>query len=323
MNKNSVCLVTTIGIPGSGKTTFCEEYSSFLLKNESNCIHVCYDRLIPLQMQSKLVEGGTWKTERRKIVEAVQMHLDRLFCKNTFMHNNEYYEKLSFRCSNSERTVLLIDDNSYLQSMRYDYYQLARIYNIGYAQLYFLCDKELAIRFNSSRSVEDRVPVEVIEKMASKLEAPKPFSNKWELFSFSINVQESVGHNLELVEDVVTSAMKNPVEPVDLVSVEEKEKGRIACSSSLIHQADRCLRELVNQEMEKVKRNNKSKEELRQAAISIQSIRNEVLEDLKTGFTKLDVSLVNSVKCREEGSKETLHNEIERIFHSKLNMDHK
>ena len=38
--------------------------------------------------------------------------------------------------TSSAVTVILIDDNNYSQSMRYEYYQLARKYSVGFQQLY-------------------------------------------------------------------------------------------------------------------------------------------------------------------------------------------
>eukprot|EP00092_Neocalanus_flemingeri_P014854 GFUD01016038.1.p1 GENE.GFUD01016038.1~~GFUD01016038.1.p1 ORF type:complete len:326 (+),score=83.05 GFUD01016038.1:39-1016(+) len=319
MSDDQICLVVLIGIPGSGKSSFCELYSDYLSAKKCSCIHVCYDKLIPLERQAEMRgEQGCWKAEREKIVEAVEQVLKiRSGRKEVEDLNNVYADKIVGETT-SGRTVILIDDNNYLPSMRYDYYQLARAYKLGFAQLHFSCDLPLAKRLNSSRAASCRVPDEVLENMSSKLEPPNPFSNKWEAFSFSLPVLESVPHNLELVESIVEAATVNPVIPVETVSEEVKEKDRVACSASLVHQADKYLRGMVNKKMGEMKSQGLNKEGMKEASHTIYNVKGEVLEDLKTGFTMLDKELVDAVTNREKGSGEKLATEIEELFKKKL-----
>merc|ERR1711909_93629 len=80
-----------------------------------------------------------------------------------------------------ERKVLIIiDDNNYLRSMRYEYYQLARKFEAGFCQLLFQSTLEMALVRNSSRDAKHRIPEEVIRRMSEKLEAPDPLKNSWE-----------------------------------------------------------------------------------------------------------------------------------------------
>ena len=53
---------------------------------------------------------------------------------------------------------------------------------------------------------------------------------------------------------------------------------------------------------------------------SIYSIKTEVLEDLKTGWTKLDKDLVRSVENRDSESGVRLEKEMEELFESKLQL---
>ena len=318
-----ICLVVLIGVPGSGKSTFCELYSDYLTAKNCCCIHVCYDKLIPLETQAKMrEEQGSWKAEREKIVEAVDQVLKiRTESDDLKDIDDVYVDKIIAKAvikTNLKRTVVLIDDNNYLPSMRYDYYQLARAHKIGFAQLHFSCDLVLAKKLNGSRLAESQVPDEVIENMADKLEPPNPFSNKWEAFSFSLPVQDSVTHNLELVESIVQAATANPVTPVETVSEEVREKDRVACSASLVHQADKYLRGMVNKRMTELRTQGLSKESMKEVSQTIYSVKGEVLEDLKTGFTKLDRELVDAVQKREDDSGEKLAKEMEDLFKKKL-----
>ena len=323
MEESKVCLVVLIGLPGSGKSSFSDVYSDFLSTKSLFCIKVCYDKLIPLEAQAEMKEEeGRWKVERSKIVDAVT-HVVKIIKDGEDSTDVEcpYLEKIVDSDSvqtKCERTVILIDDNNYLPSMRYDYYQLARTFKLGFAQIYFNTELVLCKNLNRKRESKDQVPEEVIMKMAAKLEPPNPFTNKWEAFSFTLPVQEGVDHNLDLVDSIVEAATNNPVTPVETVNEEEREKDRVACSASLVHQADKCLRGLVNRRMGELRNQGLSKEDLKGASHNIYSVKGEVLEDLKTGLTKLERELVESVQKREDGSGDRLAEEIEQLFNLKL-----
>jgi len=329
-SNNKLCLVVLIGIPGSGKSSFCGLYSDFLASKSCECIHVCYDKLIPLHTQAEMRgESGRWKAEREKIVEAVE-HVIKIRSSNEaigYTSDNPYVNDIVAKADISasgavERTIVLIDDNNYLPSMRYDFYQMARDYNIGFAQLHFSCDLALAKKLNRKREAGRQVPDEVIENMLSKLEAPKPFSNRWESFSFSIPVHElkHVTHNFELLDSIVIAATVNPVTPIETVSEEVREKDRVACSASLVHQADKYLRGIVNKRMGKFRDKGLSKVEMKEASHHIYNVKGEVLDDLKTGFSMLDRELVDAVQKREDGSGDKLAEVVEELFNIKLNI---
>jgi len=179
-------------------------------------------------------------------------------------------------------------------------------------------DQDLAKKLNSERPISQQIPEDVIVNMAAKLEPPKPFTNKWEAFSFTLVVQQGVDHNLDLVDGIVEAATKNPILPVETVSLEVREKDRIACMASTVHQADKYLRGLVNKKMGDLRSKGLSKEDMKVASHNIYNIKGEVLEDLKTGFTKLDRQLVESVQNMEDGSGDKLSSEIEQLFNLKL-----
>ena len=120
------------------------------------------------------------------------------------------------------------------------------------------------------------------------------------------------------MDSIVEAATNNPVTPVETVSEEDREKDRVACSASLVHQADKYLRGLVNKKMGELRSHGLSKEDMKEASHNIYSVKGEVLEDLKTGLTKLERELVESVQRREEGSGDRLAEEIEQLFNLKL-----
>ena len=153
-----------------------------------------------------------------------------------------------------ENILLVIDDNNYYQSMRYEYYQLARKHTVGFCQIYLKpnCIDNL-LSNNRKRPEKERIPDEVIKKMDSKIEPPNPFANLWEQFSFSISVGDDIGNksdhnlfNMETCLDVVNAALDNPVQPLPPTppdkTEEAKSKARNICSTNVYHRADKILR---------------------------------------------------------------------------------
>ena len=317
--ESRICIVPFIGLPASGKTLFSNKLKSHLEKKNVTCLPVCYDELVPLAVQKELrLEPGRWKKEREMILGAV----DLILRGGEGEEENKYFIKLKTSLPAGGSAVILIDDNNYLQSMRYEYYQLARKHRTGFAQLYFSCDSETAVRLNTGRPEDQRVPSQVILTMAAKLEPPNPLVNKWECFSFSLAHSEQPGHNLDLVETVIEAACRNPVrEEVEGPSQEERQQDRLVCSASVVHQADKHLRSLVNKKMINMKQSGLSKEEMNLRSKSIYSIKTEVLEDLKTGWTKLDKTLIASVENRESDSGSKLEKEMEELFDNKLKIE--
>jgi tRNA uridine 5-carbamoylmethylation protein Kti12 len=82
-------------------------------------------------------------------------------------------------------------------SMRYEFYQLARKYETGFCQLHLEVDPSEALARNSRRGPDSQVPDDVITKMARKLESPNPLQNSWEKFSFSLKFDQ-VENNFRL-----------------------------------------------------------------------------------------------------------------------------
>jgi len=219
----------------------------------------------------------------------------------------------------NKRTLIVIDDNNYLSSMRYEFYQIARKHSLGFCQLYLQASLQTATEFNSQRGVSE-VPSCVIERMNENLEPPNPLKNSWEKFSFSLPVSSNAEFNFELVDTVVNTALQYPERPLE-DHTEEKDRDRVVCSANLVHQADNHLRSIVNKRMFELKEQNLDKHEMKSSATKFYSIKQEVLEDLKTGFTKLDRSLVESVQARESGSADQLLGAVTNLFNEKLNLN--
>ena len=150
-------------------------------------------------------------------------------------------------------------------------------------------DIELSKSLNESRDESKRIPNEVIDNMAEKIETPNPLKNSWEQFSFQIPVKkiESLKDYLELSVNMIKMTLKNPVKPLE-DKTEEKDKDRAKCTASVIHQADKCLRKIVSEKIREIKTSDDmKKEDIQNKAKHFNSKKDELLEDLKTGMVTI------------------------------------
>jgi len=274
-SKPRMCLVVLIGLPGAGKTTFCNHLQTFLTEKENvldfGFVHVWYDQLIPIYKQKEMALAAlSDKTESSSKPE-IESEENFKSCRKTFVlmteeiicqlkGNNDFSKTINENilpsCNavkDKESILIVIDDNNYYQSMRYEYYQLARKHSVGFCEIYFKPNSiDSVLSNNQMREAEEQIPDFVIRNMDSKIEAPNPFQNAWEQFSFSINVQVMQKqnsqnlYNMETCLDVIKAALDNPVQPLPPLLPDKTEearlKSRAICSKNVYHKADKILR---------------------------------------------------------------------------------
>lgn len=152
--------------------------------------------------------------------------------------------------------VLLLDDNFYYRSMRYEHYKLARKHGTGFCQVYVECNTDVALEHNMQRI--NKVPEEVVRAMAEKLQPPCPAQHSWEaatyIAQFKIEPIEAelraelnsrfVLEDLAKIWEMICQCSLSPVLPVEDNSTRITES-RIQCSKNVAHQADLKLRAIV------------------------------------------------------------------------------
>ncbi|XP_054937084.1 L-seryl-tRNA(Sec) kinase isoform X1 [Physeter macrocephalus] len=183
----------------------------------------------------------------------------------------------------SRPLLLILDDNFYYQSMRYEVYQLARKYSLGFCQLFLECSLETCLQRNGQRPLP--VPAETIHLMASKIEKPNPEKNAWEHNSLTIQSPASASEARLKLTDLLLTALENPVKYVE-ENVEQKETDRIICSTNILHQADQTLRRIVSQTMKEAKGEQGFPYNLKLLAEELNKLKAEFLEDLRQGNKK-------------------------------------
>ena len=157
--------------------------------------------------------------------------------------------------------------------------------------------------------------------MAEKLETPDPLKNSWEQFSFQIPVKniESLKDYLEMSANMIEMTLKNPVKPLE-DKTEEKEKDRAKCTASVIHQADKCLRKIVSDKICEIRKSdeNQKKEDIQIQAKHFNVKKDELLEDLKTGFTTLPTNVVTGIGKKQPDAVDNLKTVINELYDLKL-----
>ncbi len=303
-------ILVLMGLPASGKTTL----STVLAKSltEFHVHVVTYDQEVSLEKQKELVDKATsnedeqvWKRERKAILAKVDQYL---------ISDSDNKE--------DKDLVVVIDDNNYYSSMRYEYHQLARKHEIGFCQLFLDLDLDRAKDVNSKRGEKEQVPEEVLDRMAAKMEAPNPLSNSWEQFSFVLkqnddNIVKPEDTAIDMCRTVIALAMDNPVKAIP-DNTEERDLSRSKCTASVVHQADKILRKTLNAKIRAAKQGDISKEAMEKKAKELNAMRTEVMEDLKTGFTTLPKDVVQAVESKKDGATASLEPVIQELFELKL-----
>ena len=272
-----VCLVVLVGLPGVGKTTFCNKLNAFLTENESaselklGLLHVCYDKLLPISTQKEMAWSAKKEDRDPTLVGQLENEENFKSCRKNFVamtdkiicsfkqrldiqESDQFTKSIQWQYDNAlkkDDVLIVIDDNNYYHSMRYEYFQLARHRTTGFCEIYFKPDNLQTVFFNNSKRLDDeKIPEKVINSMNNRIEPPNPFQNPWEQFSFSISVQSTetnnTMYNLEMCLDVIKAALDNPVEPLPATppdkTVEAKEQSRKICSTNVYHTSDKILR---------------------------------------------------------------------------------
>ncbi|XP_068248144.1 L-seryl-tRNA(Sec) kinase-like [Palaemon carinicauda] len=298
--ETNIVISVLMGLPGAGKTTLCEALASAASDNPYFdgfiFIHVCFDTLIPLSLQEKFVEDKkagvdtteSWKQARHE----VYLNVDKLLsCLKTDDYDFNVFKlfnvhKTSF--GKDSKVVILLDDNFYYRSMRYEYFQLARKHTVGFMQVYIDIDYGVAIKQNLNRT--HTVPEAAIYNMAQKFQHPKPRENRWEDPTFV--TQSSGGADLKCFGDMVLNTMSFPVLPVEN-NESEKEEARLICSRNVAHQADLYLRSLVGKTIKEAHK--KGSTNSKEFSARVNAARQYVMVSVRKGSLLFPPNLADNI----------------------------
>ncbi|XP_056385400.1 L-seryl-tRNA(Sec) kinase [Hyla sarda] len=312
-------LCVLCGLPGAGKSTLARQLKSrhnpftvVVLSYDDVMADVafredCADEYRDVSCQSEN-QGGTyemslWKQHRQQLLQCLEHLLSTLITSAALKppsgKRNETWDRFiqclesqgfisaredpGFSCLSmdmkSSPVYFVLDDNFYYQSMRYEVFQLARKYSLGFCQLYLHCPIDCCLLRNNKR--QNRVMDRTIILMDSKLEKPNPEKNQWE--KDSLFLDSSNGINMEefsaRIAGFMSQVLENPVKPIEDDS-QEKERDRDICAANVIHQADQNLRRLISEAMQTVK-GLVSGKDIKQIAQELQQAKCKALDQLR------------------------------------------
>ncbi|KAM3859937.1 L-seryl-tRNA(Sec) kinase [Diretmus argenteus] len=291
------CLCVLCGLPAAGKSTLAQTVSTLAAQQGWRSAVVPYDDLIPDQaFHIQVMEGDDklqqmqteWKLHRQAVLQSIELFLEKpqaLAEPPTSCHVNSIaWERCSqaLRESGTSPLLILLDDNFYYPSMRYEVYQLARKFSLGFCQVYLHCAVESCVSRNQSRSKP--LPTEVILEMAKRLESPNPQKNSWEKNSIALNSRDNLSKcDIQRLMELISSALSNPLSPVK-DNTEQKEADRLKCATSVVHQADQACRRLVSEAMRSARENKVPPERMTSLATELNESKTRFLHNLRKQF---------------------------------------
>ncbi|KAM9462990.1 L-seryl-tRNA(Sec) kinase [Clarias gariepinus] len=305
----SVCVCVLCGVPAVGKSTLTHTLSEALHTHGWTSVTVSYDQLLPEETlhlhtphrdeeeeEAARAETG-WKQHRQAVLECVDGLLQELTADTPHTHTGsggggsvferfkvameeqQIHSVLQDTHSSPQRLVLLLDDNFYYHSMRYQVFQLARRRSAGFCQLYLRCPLELCLHRNRVRG--QLVSDDVIIEMAKRIEPPNSEKNPWEKNSVTVDTTHTVTHtHIQELLQVIFSAVENPLSPVQDDS-EQREADRQLCACSVVHQVDQVCRRLVSQAMITARACTQSAEDLKSLARALSEEKSRFLQELR------------------------------------------
>ncbi|KAJ8365562.1 hypothetical protein SKAU_G00143930 [Synaphobranchus kaupii] len=290
--------------PAAGKSTLAQTLPSYTRKKGWRICILSYDEIIPEEAyvlrkgenDAFMDTQSSWKLYRQEVLQCLDAFLQsenapmRATCSNrdtwarfarTLRDQLKASDDSLPQVSHvkSEPLIVLLDDNFYYPSMRYEVYQLARKYSLGFCQLYLQCPLNSCLTRNRIRSCP--VPDEVIVEMAKRIEPPNPVKNPWEQNSLALTSTISFSQqDIDLLIQLLGAALENPLTPIQ-DNTEQKEADQLCCASSIVHQADQACRRLVSQAMKDAKECKWPTSTMKSLAADLNQLKMKFLEDLR------------------------------------------
>ncbi|XP_072413127.1 L-seryl-tRNA(Sec) kinase [Chiloscyllium punctatum] len=314
--RQSVSLCLVAGLPGAGKSTFARRLLEALQPKRQSLL-LCYDELIPGEAFSLLGQtdgdrltdnpattGSLWKLYRHKLLVYIEHLIQAIHgngCLSVSGIENDstwecFIQSLKQQHIISGETqlgvqqytvfnmylrplVIILDDNFYYQSMRYEVFQIARRNSLGFLQLFLECPLELCLQRNHERSCP--VNDETVVLMSTKIQLPDPVRNIWEKNSLILKSTENVLEiDSQKVFELLDVSLENPEKPFE-ENIEQKAIDRAICAASVLHQADQTIRRLVSQSMKTAKDKKLSTCNMKLLSEELNKLKTVLLEDLR------------------------------------------
>lgn len=283
-----ICINTLIGIPASGKTTFCQK-----IQSESkifNVIHICYDDFIQMPAiddsstdSALYFQSKQYKKQRfsllwlvRQLIEDIKENTE--FSKFRHVLSSDFpHVKINIKFESSkENYLLLIDDTNHYKSMRKEMRTLARNLELGFFFTYFHSTIDTAICRNKNRYAV--VDEKHLKRMFDIFEPPT--EEEGEILHVAIDDDNKI--SIDFVESFALKSIDCPLKINQSVNYPVVEQ-------SIVHKADLILRKSINEKMTLYKESKNFN--LSEIAKVLCAKRSFVLNEIKTGRIVLPENL--------------------------------
>ncbi|KAM8837491.1 L-seryl-tRNA(Sec) kinase isoform 1-T1 [Spinachia spinachia] len=302
VGRSAACLCVLCGLPAAGKSSLALRVLRAAPQRGWRACALPYDDLIPghaFHTRGAQGAGGIpnnhteWRLHRQAVLRCIGQFLENPQLSAQLPAdcplNKAAWERCveaPLRCDAVHRSpagqaplVLLLDDNFYYPSMRYEVYQLARKYSLGFCQVYLQCDVESCISRNQTRS--EPIPTDVIVEMVNRLESPNPQKYSWETNSISINTTGDLSTcDIQRVMELISCSLSNPPSPA-VDNTEQREADRLKCATSVVHQTDQACRRHISEAMKTARENHVAPEQMRSLAAQLSASKATFLHSLR------------------------------------------
>ena len=313
------------GLPGVGKTDLATKLNSFINSHPQTSQHFTsflfsYDSLLSKSVENAVISSNEWKAGRsfvKALLKSFAEHLKQQMEINDFFDYSQTSQDadgfkssieqnfltllkstIKSKTKTSSKIFLLIDDNFYYESMRYEYFKLACECDISYvcfclqtASLPFLLER------NSTRSEESRLNTNIIQRMFEKFEPPN-LKDGWECkFSHNFQVDErnsnpvSVQELLYFILDACSKLAQYLADKTadDAQKTENLRLGHESAKNPL-HECDLILRKIVKTQLNELKR---STADISMLSKKLLEVKLKIIGQLKSPESSLAVELAS------------------------------
>lgn len=257
-------VVSLIGIPGSGKTTFALKLvgQSKLNLLNAGVVVVHFDHNICLDFNN--LQENEYKQCRENVMKKTEELINQLSRveqedRNKILSIHELKVQ-NYHLKPLHPVLIILDDNFYFRSMRQRTRAMCKILNCDHFQIFMKSSLEVAKRRNCERP--NTVPESVIEKMFLRLQVP---TNPQTI------VVEPSATDKEILE-MLHDKIENPEKFYEPTVEQEQEQ-----KQSLIHHMDIITRKELSI---KINQLDKTKD-FKVTCIALNKKRKEFLEDLR------------------------------------------
>ncbi|CAL8118344.1 unnamed protein product [Orchesella dallaii] len=162
---------------------------------------------------------------------------------------SEVISKLCSDVNPKLETIVLVDDNNYYQSMRNDFYQVAKVSEVGFCIIHCKASLKICVQRNFERQKACQIPQKAIVEMSMKFEDSNPMQNAFDMYCVEIDSGANIiDEQLKVLEQIFESSFTNRLKQNE-DRTEEIERERRICSENEVHQADLMLRKWISKRM--------------------------------------------------------------------------